>query len=301
VQRPRRTPIENCRFGPRPYLRAESERLSQVQYQQLEIAPLSPTIGAEIRGVDLAQLDDATFKEIHRAHLDWKVIFLRDQDITVEQHVAFARRFGELEVHPFLPEGGAPEVVRFAKDDKVPGFENGWHSDVSWREIPSMGSVLRAREVPAIGGDTLFSDMYAAYEGLGDEVKARIDGRVAVHDFTQSFGRAMKPEDLERQQREYPPVEHPIVRTHAETGRKALYVNAFFTSHVPGLSSDESLALLDLLTRQAHVPEYQCRFHWAKDSIALWDNRAVQHYANSDYFPRQRVMERVTIIGERPA
>ncbi len=301
MQRPDRTPIDGCRFGPRPYLREEAERLRAARYEHLEIRALGPTIGAEIHGVDLTKsLDDATFAEIHRAHLDWKAIFFRNQDLSLEQHAAFARRFGELEVHPFLPEGEVPEVVRFAKDEKVAGLENGWHSDVTWRELPAMGSVLRARKLPAYGGDTLFSDMYAAYEGLDASVRQQIDGLTAVHDFTQSFGRGLTPEKLAQQQAEFPPVEHPIARTHPETGRKALYVNAYFTSHIPGLDRRESLELLDLLIRQAHVPEYQCRFHWENNAIAFWDNRSVQHYAASDYFPQERVMERVAIIGERP-
>jgi taurine dioxygenase len=246
-------------------------------------------------------LDDETFAEIERAHLDYKVIFFRDQDLTIGQHLAFARRFGELEEHPFLPaKDGYGEVIRFAKDETTVGYENIWHSDVSWREVPSLGSVLRAVEVPDVGGDTLFSDMEAAYESLDDEVKERIEGRTAVHDFTHSFGRALDPETLAERQEQFPAVEHPVVRTHPATGRRSIYVNAIFTSHIVGLDPDESDRLLDLLCRQAAFPEYQCRFRWRKNSIAFWDNRAVQHYAANDYWPRTRVMERVTIIGDRP-
>jgi taurine dioxygenase len=175
-----------------------------------------------------------------------------------------------------------------------------WHSDVTWRLQPSLGSVLRAREVPDPGGDTLFCDMYAAYDGLQDDVRASLHGLRAVHDFTKTFGRALDPDALAQKQKEYPPAEHPVVRTHPETGRKALYVNAAFTSHIVGMARDDSRRLLDLLYRQATVPEYQCRFRWRPDSIAFWDNRAVQHYAVSDYWPRRRVMERVTIIGDTP-
>ncbi len=154
--------------------------------------------------------------------------------------------------------------------------------------------------MPDVGGDTLFCDMYAAYEGLDDDVRASLDGLRAVHDFTHTFGRLLDADALARKQKEFPPAEHPVVRTHPETGRKALYVNAAFTSHVVDLPRDESKQLLDLLYRQATVPEYQCRFHWRPDSIAFWDNRAVQHYAVSDYWPQHRVMERVTIIGDTP-
>ncbi|MEN8180980.1 MAG: TauD/TfdA family dioxygenase [Myxococcota bacterium] len=287
--------------GPRRFLEAERARLASISYQRIELRPLSPTIGAEVHGVDLGKLDDEAFDEIRRAHLDYKVLFFRDQAIDTEQHVELARRFGELEVHPFLPHvEGFPEVICFAKDEETVGVENIWHSDVTWREEPSLGSVLRAREVPAVGGDTLFSDMVAAYEGLDEPVQEQIEGRKAVHDFTQSFGFLLSKEELARKQAEYPAVEHPVVRTHPETGRKGIYVNAIFTSHIVGMEAEESRRLLEHLCRQASTPEYQCRFRWDVDSIAFWDNRAVQHYASSDYWPQQRVMERVTVVGDRP-
>jgi taurine dioxygenase len=229
------------------------------------------------------------------------VLFFRDQDITTQQHVDFAKRFGELEDHPFLPsKADFPMVISFSKDDRVKGVENVWHSDVTWREKPSLGSVLRNREVPRVGGDTLFSDMFAAYEGLTDEVKQQIDGRTAVHDFTQTFGMAMDPESRAAKQAEYPPVEHPVVRTHPVSGKKGIYVNAIFTDTIVDMEREESDRLLNHLYRQAAIPEYQCRFHWEKNSIAFWDNRAAQHYAVSDYWPQKREMERVTIIGDRP-
>jgi taurine dioxygenase len=286
--------------GPRT-IRRLADDAESAPFERVGVSPLTPTIGAEIAGVDLGEpVDDDTLAELRRALLEWKVLFFRDQHITGEQHRAFARRWGELEVHPFLPSGEAAEVVLFEKNETVKGFENIWHSDVSWREIPSMGSVLRAREVPEVGGDTLFADMYCAYEGLDPALRERIDGLHAVHDFTHTFGRGLPPDELEKMQGQYPAVEHPVVRTHPETGRRLLYVNAPFTSHIVGLDDDESEELLGLLCAQATVPEYQCRFHWAPDSIAFWDNRAVQHYAASDYYPQRRVMERATIIGDRP-
>ncbi len=288
-------------FGPRPWVRAERERLAALRFERIGVVPLGATIGAEVRGVDLGQLDDPTAAEIERAFLEFKVLFFRDQDLTTEQHLAFARRFGELEEHPFLKsKPGYASIVEFAKDERVIGVENVWHHDVTWRQRPSLGSVLRAVDVPPVGGDTLFSDMVAAYEGLDDETKRRVDGAVAVHDFTHSFGLGMAPDELARQQEKFPPARHPVVRTHPRTGRRCLYVNAIFTSHVEGLPADESRALLERLCREADVPEYQCRFRWQKNSIAFWDNRAVQHYAASDYDPQRRVMERVTIVGEEP-
>jgi taurine dioxygenase len=243
--------------------------------------------------------------KLRGALLDWKVLFFRDQDITTEQHLDFARNFGALEVHPFAPhKPGYPEVLSITHDRDNKGKENTWHSDVTWRIEPSLGSVLRALEVPEVGGDTLFADMYAAYDGLTGEVKAQIEGKVAVHDFAH-FRRAMRKRGLSEEQieafnRQYPKVEHPIVRTHPETKRKGLYVNAGFTQHIVGMGEQESKSLLKHLYAQAAIPEYQCRFRWRTNSIAFWDNRASQHYAVSDYWPEVRRMERVTIIGDRP-
>jgi taurine dioxygenase len=190
--------------------------------------------------------------------------------------------------------------VQFAKDTDTVGVENVWHIDVSWREIPSLGSVLRSVAMPGVGGDTLWADMEAAYDGLPGEVRERIDGRTAIHDFASTFGLALSPEKRAEMQQKFPPAEHPIVRTHPVSGRRCLYVNAIFTSHVVGMTHDESDTLLRLLYAQARVPEYQCRFRWEADCIAFWDNRSTQHYASSDYWPRERVMERATIIGDRP-
>ena len=286
--------------GPRP-VRRVPDGWDDRPYERITLEPVTPIIGAEVTGVDLRDpLDDATFADLHRALLEWKVLFFREQRITGEQHRAFAARWGELEVHPFLPQGDVPDVVRFERDEANKPSENIWHSDVTWREIPSLGSVLRAIEVPPVGGDTMWADMGAAYDGLPDDVKARIDGLVAVHDFTYSFGLALDPDTLAEMQAKYPPARHPVVRTHPETGRKTLFVNEVFTSHVEGLDPEESDGLLDLLCRQARVPEYQCRFHWRPASIAFWDNRATQHYAAADYWPNRRVMERATIVGDRP-
>ncbi|MCB1691078.1 MAG: TauD/TfdA family dioxygenase [Halioglobus sp.] len=293
----------NIQAGPRPYLRERHEKLSQLEWQHIQAERLSPCLGAEISGVDLREpLDSQTFDEIHAALLAYRVIFFRDQDITSEQQMAFARRFGELEEHPFIPSDAPDsEVVRFDKDEKMVGVENLWHSDVSWREIPSLGSILRARVVPDVGGDTLFADMVAAYECLDDDTKALIEGKRAVNDFTQSFGMMLSPEELAEQQKKFPAVEHPLVRTSPDTGERSLYANGVFTSHIVGMDREESDALLGRLFLEACVPEYQCRFRWRKHSVAMWDNRVVQHYAANDYWPQRRQMDRVTIIGERPA
>jgi taurine dioxygenase len=267
----------------------------------IEVEPLTATIGAEISGVDLADdLDDAVIAELRAALLEWKVLFFRDQPIAPDQHRAFAARWGELERHPFLPEGDVPEIVRFDRGTDNRGYENIWHSDVSWREIPSLGSVLRSVVVPPVGGDTLWADMACAYDGLPDEVKERIEGLTAVHDWAHSFGLGMDPERVEQMREQFPPAEHPVVRSHPQTGRRILYVNEIFVSHIVGIERVESDALLAYLSSRARIPEYQCRFRWTADAIAFWDNRATQHYAVSDYAPQRRVMERATIIGDRP-
>jgi taurine dioxygenase len=274
--------------------------------EDLTILPMTPTIGAEIEGVDLTRpLSEATVSALRQALLDWKVLFFRDQVIDTEQHLAFARRFGALEVHPFAPQKpDYPEVLAITHDEKNRGKENTWHSDVTWRLEPSLGSILRAIELPPVGGDTLFADMYAAYDGLKDEVKAKIDNAVAMHDFTHFRAgmrkRGLSEEQIEEMNRKYPMAEHPVVRTHPETGRRCIYVNAAFTLHIVGMEKAESDALLAHLYAQAAIPEYQCRFRWSPNAIAFWDNRASQHYAASDYWPAVRKMERVTIVGDRP-
>ncbi len=272
----------------------------------ITLAPLTPTIGAEVSDIDLRQpLDSETRDALRQALLDWKVLFFRDQDLTTEQHLAFAGSFGELEVHPFAPhKAGYPQVLEIAHGPGNKGKENAWHSDVTWRAEPSLGSILRALEVPDVGGDTLFADVYAAYEGLSDEIKREIEGKTAIHDFAHFRAgmrkRGKSEAEIETFNQLYPMVEHPIVRTHPETKRKGIYVNVGFTQHIVGMEPERSKTLLNHLYAQAAIPEYQCRFRWRKNSIAFWDNRSTQHYAASDYYPAVRRMERVTIIGDRP-
>jgi taurine dioxygenase len=283
-----------------------NQLVHSLEIESLTLLPMTPTIGAEVEGVDLTRpLDARTVSALRRALLDWKVLFFRDQDITTEQHLAFARNFGDLEVHPFAPQKpGYPEVLAITHDANSRGKENTWHSDVTWRLEPSLGSILRALEIPPVGGDTLFADMYAAYDGLSEDVKAKVEGRTAIHDFV-NFRKGMRKKGLSEEEiaafdRQYPKAEHPVIRTHPETGRKAIYVNAGFTQHIVGMDKAESDALLAHLYAQAAIPEYQCRFRWSKNAIAFWDNRSSQHYAASDYFPAVRRMERVTVIGDRP-
>lgn len=274
---------------------------SQRVFERLKVAPLAPSIGAEISGIDLAEeQDEAVIAEIRAALLAYKVIFFRDQFITPEQHIAFARRFGPLEIHPATPKDQPnPEVLHIAHGPDSRGRENEWHSDVTWRAEPSLGSILRAIEVPEVGGDTLFADMAAAFRGLSPAMQDWCRSLSAVHDIARVFARRLG-KSIEELHEQYPPQLHPVVRTHPETGEQALYVNTAFTSHIEGVSAKESEWLLAHLYAQAAVPEIQCRFRWRAGSIAFWDNRAGQHYAASDYFPAVRRMERVTIAGDRP-
>ncbi|WP_348529695.1 TauD/TfdA dioxygenase family protein [Qipengyuania aquimaris] len=271
------------------------------QAGSLDIRPMTPTIGAEIHGVDLGADDIGNcIPAIRAALLEHGVIFFRDQDLSQEQHIAFARHFGELEIHPATPRGQEnPEVLRIAHGPESRGKENNWHSDVTWREKPSLGSILLAREVPDCGGDTLFANMHLAYERLSDEMKRFCEGLTAVHDISRVFaGRLNKT--TEELHEKYPPMRHPVIRTHPETGERVIYVNIGFTSHIEGLSKEESSWLLDHLYKTAWDVEIQCRFRWKPGSVAFWDNRVCQHLAVSDYFPARRVMERVTIAGDKP-
>lgn len=268
---------------------------------ELTIAPLTPAVGAEISGVDLGSPDIAnSIPAIRAALLNHGVIFFRDQELTQEQHIAFARHFGELEVHPATPKDQPnPEVLRIAHGPKSRGQENNWHSDVTWREEPSLGSILLAREVPEVGGDTLFANMHLAYERLSEQMKRFCEELTAVHDISRVFAKRLgkAPEELHDK---YPPMRHPVIRTHPETGQRVIYVNTAFTSHIDGLSTNESRWLLDHLYATAADLEIQCRFRWRAGSVAFWDNRVCQHLAASDYFPARRVMERVTIAGDVP-
>jgi len=266
------------------------------------IEPATPTIGAFLTGLDLTkELPDNVIAAIRAALLEWKVIFLRDQHLTQEQHIAFGKRFGELEIHPVTPKDQKnQEILRLVHDDNSKGAENAWHSDVTWRPTPSMGSILRALELPKVGGDTLWANMEAGYEALPDEIKEKVTGLTASHDFMRAFARRIPEERHEEFRAKTPIQHHPVIRTHPETGRRSIYVNIGFVTHIDGVDEAESEALLGLLQHQAWVPEYQVRLRWEPGTIAFWDNRSSQHYATSDYWPARRVMERVTVAGDKP-
>lgn len=275
----------------------------------ISISPSTPTIGAEIGGLDLDRPLSAEEGELLRAAwLRFKVIFFRDQDISHESHVRLGRFFGELEGHPVIPSvEGYPEILRI---EGVEGVQltaetlapfqayNKWHTDVTFRQRPSITSILRARVLPPLGGDTMWADTAAAYAGLPQAVKDRIEGLEAEHDIVRSFGGRVSEEKRAQLARDFPPVRHPVVRTHPETGEKILYVNYTFTSRIIGLPEEESDSLLRLLFDRIKVPEYQVRFRWTPNAIGIWDNRSTQHYAVGDYWPAHRVLERVTVSGD---
>jgi taurine dioxygenase len=281
----------------------------------IKVEQLTCSIGAELSNVDLgaASRDRGLVAEIRALLLVHRVLFFRDQNITRAEHVAFARHFGELEDHPVA--GSDPEhpgLVRIYKSPDVPvdRYENAWHTDATWRESPPFGCVLRCVECPPVGGDTMWANMALAYEKLPGDVKARIANLRARHSIEASFGAAMPAEKRLALRQMYPDAEHPVVRTHPETGEKILFVNGFTThftnyhtaanvrygqDYSPGASQ-----LLNYLVSQAFIPEYQVRFRWRPNSVAMWDNRSTQHYAVMDYPPCHRKMERAGIIGDRP-
>jgi taurine dioxygenase len=271
-------------------------------YQTIDVEPLSPMIGAEIRGIDLARpLSNQQHAEVHEALLKHLVVFFRDQDIDLDQQKAFARRFGKLHIHPTAPSPeGHPEVLVIKADDTSKAIAgNRWHTDVSCDAEPPMGSILHMRKLPPSGGDTMFANMYAAYDALSAPMRQFLGGLKAWHE-SEHVHRGTLGQKLREGLKEYPRSLHPVVRTHPETGRKALFVNSGFTTRIDGLGEKESRAVLDLLFDHVRTPEFQCRFRWREKSLAFWDNRSTQHYALWDYFPHSRLGYRVTICGDMP-
>ena len=301
----RTNPFALHRPGPRVPSRTPEGWVDE-PYTRFTHTPIAPTIGARVDGVSLADpVEPELFAELNRALLEWKVLFFRGQDITPQQQAAFAAHWGPLESHPFIglrddQRDEAPEVVRLEKGPDFGGYENVWHSDVTWRQNPSLGSLLRAVEVPELGGDTLWSDMGAAYDGLPEVVREQVDTLVAEHDWVPTFGAFMSKERIDSLRPSFPPAHHPVIRTHPETGRRTIYVNRTFTQRILDVDPAVSRELLEILYDQANFPEHQCRWTWQVGDLAFWDNRSTQHYASSDYFPQRRVMERITVIGDRP-
>lgn len=289
----------------------------------IKIEKLTPTIGAEISGVDLTQpLDQQTVKAIEKAFHDHQVIFFRDQPLTFDQHIRFGRYFGELYVHPMAtvtaaakltvgatetnnkapsayasPIAERPEIIKiYADENSVQAAGETWHADVTSEAEPPMGSILRLEQLPPVGGDTVFCSMYAAYDALSEGMKKFLCTLTAIHDGQKFYSNRSAFDSTKKYQRS----EHPVIRTHPATGRQSLYVHTTLTTRIVQLSQAESDALLQFLFRHTEQPIFQCRWKWTKDSIAFWDNRCTLHQAQWDYYPDKRVGYRVQLNGDRP-
>lgn len=279
-----------------------------------DVTPIAGACGAEIHGMDLSRdLSDEAIRAIRAALLDHLVVFFRDQDLTPDQHIAFGRRFGELNIDRFvMPMEGHPEIMVVLKEaDETLNFGKVWHSDVTFQEEPAMGSILYGVDIPPYGGDTMWANQYLAYETLSDGMRAMLEDLRAIHTARAGYGKAaldkrfdsikrsmrIRRDQEDEAERE---VSHPIVRTHPETGRKALYVNAAYTDRIEGMTVEESRPILDYLYAHCVRPEFTCRFNWSKGAVAFWDNRAAQHYPINDYNGFRREMHRVTVCGDRP-
>ena len=296
-------------------VRTSAAARAAVHKTAIKVTPLTCTIGAQVSGINLgdAARDDALFAEVKALLLRYKVLFLREQDIMRAGHVAFARRFGELEDHPMAgSDPDHPGLVRIYKSagGKKEPYENSWHCDATWRAAPPLGCVLRCIECPEVGGDTIWANMGEAYAKLPETVKTQIAGLRAKHSIEHTFGAAMPIEQRQKLAAQFPAAEHPVVRIHPETGEKILFVSGF-ASHFVNFHTPENVRvgqdfapgashLLNYLISQAAIPEYQVRWRWQPNDVAIWDNRCTQHYAVQDYWPAARKMERAGIIGDVP-
>ncbi len=277
--------------------------------QELQIEPIAGALGAEVGGVDLRSLDADTVAAIRAAFVQYQVLVFRDQDLSPEEQVAFGRHFGELDTHPFVEmNADHPEVLDIItepEDRTGSNFGGGWHTDLTFMTEPDLGSILYAIDVPPAGGDTLFASQLAAYDSLSDTMKSMLDGLVAVHSPDRQYGmagqsknsKAMVAKEGVDASRE---TEHPVVRTHPESGRRGLYVNPAFTTKIRGMRRDESAALLEFLYEKGSREPFTCRVKWQPGTLTMWDNRSVQHFALHDYAGHRRHMRRITVKGDRP-
>jgi taurine dioxygenase len=272
--------------------------------RRLDVRPFAPALGAEVRGIDLAAgLDDETYREVRAALLRFGVLFFKEQsEMPPAVQVQVGRMFGELHMHPAAPQmPGHPEVfvIHAHRDSKVANGEF-WHSDVSCDEEPPLGTILQIHVLPEIGGDTLFANMYAAYDALSAPMQQMLAGLTALHASEHVYRGRYSDRGVDDRGRVYPSAVHPVVRTHPETGRRALYVNRTFTTRILELSQAESDAVLGMLFEQGEHVDFQIRFRWERNDVAFWDNRCVMHRAIWDYWPNERKGRRVTIKGDRP-
>ncbi len=272
-----------------------------------QVQPLTGAIGGVVQGIDLCQpIDEAAFSFLQEALLEYEVLFFRDQPMSPENHAAFASLFGQPQLHEAYDHvDGYPQLTILENDRDRPSKIEMWHTDMTFRPCPPIGSILHGVSIPPKGGDTLFASMSAAYEGLSGKMQSLLSGLTAIHDFSYGFRESLEEpggaERLADMVAENPSVEHPVIRTHAVSGKKSIFVNSLFTVRIKGMQSKESRALLDFLYSHVTTPEYTCRFHWEPNSVAFWDNRITQHKPVNDYWPAHRKMQRITIDdGLRP-
>ena len=276
--------------------------------EKVNIKPLGPYIGAQVSGVDLTRgLSDNQFEQIYHALIRHQVLFFREQEITPSQQRALALRFGDLHIHPVYPHAeGVEEIIVLDTHNDNPPDNDNWHTDVTFIETPPAGAILAAKQLPETGGDTLWTSGIAAYEALSEPFKKLLSGLEAEHDFRKSFQEYKYAHNEVEHQRwreavaKNPPLRHPVIRTHPVSGRQALFVNEGFTTRIVNLTEKESETLLGFLFAHITKPEFQVRWRWQQNDIAIWDNRVTQHYANADYLPARRIMHRATILGDKP-
>ncbi len=274
----------------------------------LQIEPLTPAIGAILRGVNMAErASDDLIADIRQALLDHQVIFFEGQDATPGQQRDFAARFGELHVHPLYDRNAEhPEIMVIDNHVDNPTDNNFWHTDVTFIETPPMGSILAARQLPPVGGDTMWSSTTAAYRALSEPMKRFLEGLEAVHDFAYAFtpeglaGSQAGREQYEKAVAANPPVTHPVIRTHPETGEPCIFVNSVFTRRIKGLRREENRAIMGFLNQHVQQPEFVVRWRWRPGDVAFWDNRCTQHRAVDDFLPHRRIMTRATVLGDKP-
>lgn len=270
-----------------------------------DVKPTAGALGAEISNVDLGSANPATYKKVRELLLQYEVIFFRDQDITPAQQKALAQSFGPLQTHPaYGTVEGFPEITILESTPEKPTKIECWHSDMTFRQNPPLGTVLLSKIIPEKGGDTLWSSTTAAYLGLSDAMQSFLSGLEAEHSFEYGFKESLAesggPERLAQALKDNPPVRHPVIHTHPETGKKVIFVNRLFTTHIVGMKPRESQALLEFLYQHIVIDEYTTRFQWSQNAIALWDNRSTQHKPINDYFPAHRLLNRITIDGDKP-
>ena len=270
------------------------------------VQPLACALGAELFGVDLTlELSPKIFRELRRLLVEYEVVFFRDQDISPAQHRSLAASFGPLQTHPaYNTVEGFPEITILESTAENPSKIEAWHSDMTFREHPPLGTVLRSKIIPAQGGDTLWASMTAAYDGLSTPMQNFLANLTAEHDFSYGFKESLAEpggrERLAQAVSDNPPVIHPVIRTHPESGKKVIFVNSLFTTRILELNNRESEDVLKFLFEHVVTVEYSCRFRWAPNSIAIWDNRSTQHKPINDYFPAHRMLQRITIDGDIP-